>query len=50
MKGRAKRDVLLVHPISGAWSLFNGKNSHEVQKISDEFQAIADGILCLHYD
>ena len=50
MKGRAKRDVLLVHPISGAWSLFNGKNSDEVQKISDEFQKIAEGILGLHYD
>lgn len=50
MKGRAKRDVLLIHPISGAWSLFNGKNDDEVQKISDEFQAIADGILGLHYD
>lgn len=50
MKGKAKRDVLLIHPISGAWSLFNGKNSDEVQKISDEFQAIADGILALHYD
>jgi len=50
MKGRAKRDVLLIHPISGAWSLFNGKNSDEVQRISDEFQAIADGILALHYD
>ncbi|TKJ46165.1 hypothetical protein CEE34_09250 [Candidatus Aerophobetes bacterium Ae_b3a] len=49
-KGKAKRDVLLIHPISGAWSLFNGKNSHEVQKISDEFQAIAGGILTLHYD
>jgi len=50
MKGKAKRDVLLIHPISGAWSLFNGKNSDEVQKISDKFQRIADGILTLHYD
>ncbi len=50
MKGRAKRDVLLIHPISGAWSLFNGKNSDEVKKISGEFQKIADGILTLHYD
>ena len=25
MKGKAKRDILLLHPITGAWSLFNGK-------------------------
>jgi len=50
MKGKAKRDILLIHPISGAWSFFNGKNSDEIQKMSDEFQKIAEGILALHYD
>lgn len=50
MKGKAKRDILLIHPMTGAWSLFNGKNTDQVQKMSNEFQKIAEGILALHYD
>lgn len=49
-KGKVRRDILLLHPITGAWSLFNGRNINKVQEISDEFQKMAEGILAFHYD
>lgn len=48
--GKARRDILVIHPIESAWCRFNGNNDAEVNEMGRRFQALCDGLLGLHRD
>ena len=49
-EGEPIREVLLIHPISSLWCIFEPENEKRIQRLSWEFRSIAEGLMANHYD
>lgn len=50
VQGKPVRDVLMIHPISSAWTVYNLSNLKETQELSDKFQQTVEAVLAYHFD
>ncbi len=49
-QGQRVVDVLVIHPIASAWTVYRPAGPHKVQRLSQELRALNDHLLALHRD
>ncbi|MDO9465593.1 MAG: glycosyl hydrolase [bacterium] len=49
-QGKAIRDILVLHPIGSAWSVYHPKGTEALSKLDDEFLKLSKNLLEIHRD